>query len=123
MNSPVISGLSRPVTHHYAHLELVQEMTQSYRSVYEYPASAQHLCGEHDGALLMQLLRMSDDSVPTTENDVEYDELEELARIRTILTSYSASACRTWTPRSARIRLYSTRVKLRHRNRQLSPWP
>lgn len=76
------------VTHHFMRTsELVQEMTQSYRSVYEHLASgAQHLCGEHELAALRHAAtaHVTDDSIQTatTDNDVEYDELEELAKIR-----------------------------------------
>ena len=76
------------VTNHFMRTsELVQEMTQSYRSVYEHLASgAQHLCGENELAALHHAAtaHVTDDSVQTAtvDNDVEYDELEELARIR-----------------------------------------
>ena len=76
------------VTHHFMRTsELVQEMTQSYRSVYEHLASgAQHLCGESEVAALHHAAtaRVTDHSTETTtaEEEADYDELEELARIR-----------------------------------------
>ena len=76
------------VTHHFMRTsELVQEMTQSYRSVYEHLASgAQHLCGESEVAALHHAAtaQVMDHSAQTTTpaDTVEYDELEELARIR-----------------------------------------
>jgi uncharacterized membrane-anchored protein YhcB (DUF1043 family) len=63
--------------------ELVQEMTQSYRSVYEHLASgAQHLCGDNEAAALhhTHTARVTDSSDQTIDSD--YDELEELAKIR-----------------------------------------
>lgn len=63
--------------------ELVQEMTQSYRSVYEHLASgAQHLCGDNEAAALhhTSTARVTDSSDQAIDSD--YDELEELAKIR-----------------------------------------
>lgn len=73
------------VAHHFMRTsELVQEMTQSYRSVYEHLASgAQHLCGDSDTPILQQPVggRPADDPQVTAGED-DYDELEELSRIR-----------------------------------------
>ena len=76
------------VTHHFMRTsELVQEMTQSYRSVYEHLASgAQHLCGDNEAAALRHLntAQVTNADRPVAETDAadDYDELEELARIR-----------------------------------------
>lgn len=68
------------VTHHFMRTsELVQEMTHSYRSVYEHLASgAQHLCGDSEAASLHHAAA----GTPAIETEGEYDELEELAKIR-----------------------------------------
>jgi len=74
------------VTHHFMRTsELVQEMTQSYRSVYEHLASgAQHLCGDPQLASLGHRT-----AKPLTGGDpdeqpegYDYDEYAELSRIR-----------------------------------------
>ena len=73
------------VTHHFMRSsELVQEMTQSYRSVYEHLASgAQHLCGDTEAATLGHTNRaqVTDSAIrsPDTGMDGDYDEMEELA--------------------------------------------
>ena len=76
------------VTHHFMRTsELVQEMTQSYRSVYEHLASgAQHLCGDQG---IVALNHHSDKPLPaggnpevSSEDDYDYDEYAELSRIR-----------------------------------------
>jgi uncharacterized membrane-anchored protein YhcB (DUF1043 family) len=74
------------VTHHFMRTsELVQEMTQSYRSVYEHLASgAQHLCGDPQLASLghrtaKPLTGGGPDEQP---EDYDYDEYAELSRIR-----------------------------------------
>ena len=70
------------VTHHFMRTsELVQEMTQSYRTVYEHLASgAQHLCGDNQAAALQHA--SADRIADEAGTDGEYDELEELAKIR-----------------------------------------
>lgn len=76
------------VTHHFMRTsELVHEMTQSYRSVYEHLASgAQHLCGDNEAAALRRVdtaqVTSAVNPVPDTDLEDDYDELEELARIR-----------------------------------------
>lgn len=68
------------VTHHFMRTsELVQEMTHSYRSVYEHLASgAQHLCGDNEAAAL----RNTAADTAAIDSDGEYDDLEELTKIR-----------------------------------------
>ena len=77
-------GYRDQVTLHFMRTsELVQEMTQSYRSVYEHLASgAQHLCGDDEAAALhhTSTARVTDSSDQAIDSD--YDELEELAKIR-----------------------------------------
>ncbi len=79
-------GYRDQVTHHFMRTsELVQEMTQSYRSVYEHLASgAQHLCGDNEAAALHHTgaAQVTDSSDQATGIDGDYDELEELAKIR-----------------------------------------
>ena len=76
------------VTHHFMRSsELVQVMTQSYRAVYEHLASgAQHLCGDNEAAALHHAAtsRVTAEGAPSgnTGFDGDYDELEELAKIR-----------------------------------------
>jgi uncharacterized protein len=83
------------VTQHFMRTsELVQEMTRSYRDVYEHlAAGAQNLCGDTDERWQLehreageQLADESDqDSVQASadeEADADYDELEELSSIR-----------------------------------------
>ena len=75
------------VTHHFMRTsELVQEMTHSYRSVYEHLASgAQHLCGDSEAAALRhsQAEQVSAGIISDgTDQPDDYNELEELARIR-----------------------------------------
>ncbi|HSG11144.1 MAG TPA: DUF1043 family protein [Gammaproteobacteria bacterium] len=76
------------VTHHFMRSsELVQVMTQSYRAVYEHLASgAQHLCGDNEAAALhhASTSRVTAAGAPygNTGADDDYDELEELAKIR-----------------------------------------
>jgi len=76
------------VTHHFMRTsELVQEMTQSYRSVYEHlAAGAQHLCGDPELASLQQRkpTSLTAGSTPGAqpEDDYDYDEYAELSRIR-----------------------------------------
>ncbi|MGD8875709.1 MAG: hypothetical protein PVH38_11220, partial [Gammaproteobacteria bacterium] len=72
--------------------ELVQEMTRSYRDVYEHLASgAQHLCGDTDERWQLEK-REKDEQLPgesdrnadpaATGEAADYDELEELSSIR-----------------------------------------
>jgi uncharacterized membrane-anchored protein YhcB (DUF1043 family) len=76
------------VTHHFMRTsELVQEMTQSYRSVYEHLASgAQRLCGDPELASLdhRATAPLTADSNPDAQpdEDYNYDEYAELSRIR-----------------------------------------
>jgi hypothetical protein len=74
------------VTHHFMRTsELVQEMTQSYRSVYEHLAyGAQRLCGELDHAALESSpsARLDSDAAASGETEIDYDEFAELSRIR-----------------------------------------
>jgi uncharacterized membrane-anchored protein YhcB (DUF1043 family) len=76
------------VTHHFMRTsELVQEMTQSYRSVYEHLASgAQHLCGDPELASLDHRapapLTADSDPDGQPDEDYNYDEYAELSRIR-----------------------------------------
>jgi uncharacterized membrane-anchored protein YhcB (DUF1043 family) len=74
------------VTHHFMRTsELVQEMTQSYRSVYEHLASgAQRLCGELDHASLEtgSAARLDSNTDVSGEAGIDYDEFAELSRIR-----------------------------------------
>jgi uncharacterized membrane-anchored protein YhcB (DUF1043 family) len=74
------------VTHHFMRSsELVQEMTQSYRSVYEHLASgAQRLCGELDHASLEthSAARLDNSAIGAGDMDIDYDEFAELSRIR-----------------------------------------
>lgn len=76
------------VTHHFMRTsDLVQEMTQSYRSVYEHLASgAQHLCGDPD---LAPLAHRTGRPLPAAEpaevpspDEYDFDEYAELSRIR-----------------------------------------
>ena len=75
------------VSQHFLHTsDLVQEMTRSYRSVYEHLATgAFHLCGEQE-ANTPSLGHQSPDTLatktPTSTNDAEYDELAELTSLR-----------------------------------------
>lgn len=74
------------VSQHFMHTsDLVQEMTRSYRSVYEHLATgAYHLCGEQ--ADTPSLGHQSADTLAadnaTSTNDSEYDELAELSSLR-----------------------------------------
>ncbi|HUT42605.1 MAG TPA: DUF1043 family protein [Gammaproteobacteria bacterium] len=76
------------VTHHFMRTsELVQEMTQSYRSVYEHLASgAQHLCGDPELAALNHRTAkpLAAGDIPEAQpgDEYEYDEYAELSRIR-----------------------------------------
>lgn len=82
------------VTQHFMRTsELVQEMTHSYRSVYEHLASgAQHLCGEqpeapslgHRGSekLAAAAAASSMAADTTADTDADYDELAELSSIK-----------------------------------------
>ena len=75
------------VTQHFMRSsELVQEMTNSYRSVYEHLASgAQHLCRDIASTPLdyKATTRLDDsNSSGPQEPGVGYDEYEELSRIR-----------------------------------------
>jgi len=76
------------VTHHFMRTsELVQEMTQSYRSVYEHLASgAQQLCGEANNPALGHRYEPRPVSHEAEEiladEDIGYDEYAELSRIR-----------------------------------------
>lgn len=74
------------VSQHFMHTsDLVQEMTRSYRSVYEHLATgAYHLCGEQ--ADTPSLGHQSEDTLAadnaTSTNDSEYNELAELSSLR-----------------------------------------
>lgn len=74
------------VSQHFMHTsDLVQEMTRSYRSVYEHLATgAYHLCGEQ--ADTPSLGHQSADTLAadnaTSTNDSEYNELAELSSLR-----------------------------------------
>ena len=74
------------VTHHFMRTsQLVQEMTQSYRSVYEHLASgAQRLCGELDQDLLAasSAARMDNSASGSGDMNSDYDDFAELSRIR-----------------------------------------
>ena len=78
------------VTQHFMRTsELVQEMTHSYRSVYEHLASgAQHLCGEQpetpslDHRESEKLAAAAATGTMTAEAKADYDELAELSSIR-----------------------------------------
>ena len=74
------------VTHHFMRTsELVQEMTQSYRAVYEHLASgAQRLCGEVDYEALeaANANRLDNPQAEAGETGIEYDEYAELSPIR-----------------------------------------
>jgi uncharacterized membrane-anchored protein YhcB (DUF1043 family) len=73
------------VTHHFMRSsELVQEMTNSYRSVYEHlAAGAQHLCRDIETPPLghKATARLDEGNGPQ-EPEVDFDEYEELSRIR-----------------------------------------
>ena len=69
---------------------LVQEMTQSYRAVYEHLASgAYHLCGEDAGtpSLGHETGTAASDDMAMAEDDADYDELEELSSLRNDIDS------------------------------------
>ncbi len=69
---------------------LVQEMTQSYRAVYEHLASgAYHLCGEDAGtpSLGHRSGTAASDEMTMAEDDADYDELEELSSLRNDIDS------------------------------------
>ena len=77
------------VTQHFMRTsDLVQEMTQSYRAVYEHLANgAQHLCGEVDST--SQLSQQPSEKIEAKGiynhpegSDAEYDELTELTNIK-----------------------------------------
>ncbi|MEN8206075.1 MAG: DUF1043 family protein [Pseudomonadota bacterium] len=74
------------VSQHFMHTsDLVQEMTRSYRSVYEHLATgAFHLCGEQEDT--PSLGHQSADTLATETtiptSDSEYDELAELSSLR-----------------------------------------
>jgi uncharacterized membrane-anchored protein YhcB (DUF1043 family) len=74
------------VTHHFMRSsQLVQEMTQSYRSVYEHLASgAQRLCGEldHDTLQAVAAARLDNSAHATGDAEIDYDDYAELSRIR-----------------------------------------
>ena len=81
------------VTQHFMRTsELVQEMTHSYRSVYEHlAAGAQHLCGEQPEAVSLQHQRSEQLAAAGAagaagamreDDDTGYDEMAELSSIR-----------------------------------------
>jgi len=73
------------VTHHFMRTsELVQEMTHSYRSVYEHLATgAQHLCGDLPASLdHSPAAKLNGGNGEIHEPDMDLDEYEELSRIR-----------------------------------------
>lgn len=93
------------VAHHFMRTsELVQEMTQSYRSVYEHLASgAQHLCADTDAPILQQPVagaQLADDAMQAHGDD-DYDELEELARIRSDIDDLLGETTRIAEPGNA----------------------
>jgi len=80
------------VSQHFMHTsDLVQEMTRSYRAVYEHLATgAYHLCAEQTDA--PSLGHQSADALATDNaspagDDPEYDELAELSSIRNDIDS------------------------------------
>jgi uncharacterized membrane-anchored protein YhcB (DUF1043 family) len=79
------------VSQHFMHTsDLVQEMTRSYRAVYEHLATgAYHLCAEQTDAPSLE--HSSADALPTdrdsSANEPEYDELAELSSIRNDIDS------------------------------------
>jgi uncharacterized membrane-anchored protein YhcB (DUF1043 family) len=80
------------VTQHFMRTsELVQEMTHSYRSVYEHlAAGAQHLCGEqpettslgHRKSEQLAAAGAACATLDEVEDDAGYDELAELSSIK-----------------------------------------
>ncbi|MGD8312440.1 MAG: DUF1043 family protein [Gammaproteobacteria bacterium] len=78
------------VTQHFMRTsDLVQEMTQSYRAVYEHlAAGAQHLCAEPEDTTRLEQQRdpgrIGDAGAHTITDDAdaEYDELSELSNIK-----------------------------------------
>jgi uncharacterized membrane-anchored protein YhcB (DUF1043 family) len=69
---------------------LVQEMTQSYRAVYEHLASgAYHLCGElaDTPSLGHESGAAQGDEPVAAEDNADYDELEELSSLRNDIDS------------------------------------
>ena len=69
---------------------LVQEMTQSYRAVYEHLASgAYHLCGEEADtpSLGHEPAAATADDMAAAEDNADYDELEELSSLRNDIDS------------------------------------
>ena len=75
------------VSQHFMHTsDLVQEMTRSYRSVYEHLATgAHHLCGEQEAdtpSLGHQVADTTAAENATATNDAAYEELEELTSLR-----------------------------------------
>jgi uncharacterized membrane-anchored protein YhcB (DUF1043 family) len=77
------------VTRHFMRTsDLVQEMTQSYRAVYEHLANgAQHLCGEVENTSQLSQQPSEKIAAPGTysypeDSDAEYDELTELSNIK-----------------------------------------
>ena len=69
---------------------LVQEMTQSYRAVYEHLASgAYHLCGEDVGtpSLGHEPGAAARENRAAAEDDADYDEREELSSLRNDIDS------------------------------------
>jgi uncharacterized protein len=79
------------VSQHFMHTsDLVQEMTRSYRAVYEHLATgAYHLCAEQTEA--HSLRHQPADALATDndqlESDPDYDELAELSSIRNDIDS------------------------------------
>ena len=84
------SDYREQVTQHFMQTSsLVQVMTENYRAVYEHLASgAQHLCNIDEGANRLQQTKTEDIDNPhaagviSAEAGFDYDELEELSRIR-----------------------------------------
>ncbi len=79
------------VSQHFMHTsDLVQEMTRSYRAVYEHLATgAYHLCADQEDA---PSLGHQPAETPATDNDLtasdpDYDELAELSSIRNDIDS------------------------------------
>ena len=79
------------VSQHFMHTsDLVQEMTRSYRSVYEHLATgAYHLCAEQTDTPSLghqSAEALATDQAPAAD-DPEYDELAELSSIRNDIDS------------------------------------
>lgn len=87
------------VTNHFMRTsDLVQEMTQSYRSVYEHLASgAQQLCGELEQPALddRKTEKLESSDADSDETAYDYDEFAELSRLRNDIDELLGEAPRT----------------------------